>query len=153
MVSVLLSASVERCFVSRTQNFFFSFKKIIKIKSHLNTFFNLLYCIPNCSDQGNLLIIINARTGNYVVGFLKSVYPIFFKYHFNLKRYFSGFLQFSVVTVLTVVTKIFRHFFFLLLFSIFSKHQPSGPMLSISQNVRLRVRVSVCPSVCVCVHF
>ena len=30
----------------------------------------------------------------------------------------------------------------------FSKHQPSGPMLSISQNVRLSVRPSVCPSMC-----
>ena len=30
----------------------------------------------------------------------------------------------------------------------FSKHLPSGPMLSISWNVRLRVRVFVCPSVC-----
>ena len=29
----------------------------------------------------------------------------------------------------------------------FSKHRPSGPMLSISRNVRL----SVCPSVCLCV--
>ena len=29
----------------------------------------------------------------------------------------------------------------------FSKHQPSGPMLSISWNVRLSVRPSVCPSV------
>ena len=27
----------------------------------------------------------------------------------------------------------------------FSKHRPSGPMLSISQNVRLSVCVSVCP--------
>ena len=31
----------------------------------------------------------------------------------------------------------------------FSKHRPSGPMLSISRNVR----VCVCLSVCVCVHF
>jgi hypothetical protein len=31
----------------------------------------------------------------------------------------------------------------------FSKHRPSGPMLSISRNVRL----SVCLSVCVSVHF
>ena len=30
----------------------------------------------------------------------------------------------------------------------FSKHRPSGPMLSISWNVRLRVCLSVCPSVC-----
>ena len=30
---------------------------------------------------------------------------------------------------------------------IFSKHRPSGPMLSISRNVRL----SVCPCVCLCV--
>ena len=30
----------------------------------------------------------------------------------------------------------------------FSKHRPSGPMLSISQNVRLSVCPSVCPSVC-----
>ena len=29
----------------------------------------------------------------------------------------------------------------------FSKHRPSGPMLSISPNVRLSVRPSVCPSV------
>ena len=32
---------------------------------------------------------------------------------------------------------------------IFSKHRPSGSMLSISRNVRLCVRVSVCTSVCV----
>ena len=32
---------------------------------------------------------------------------------------------------------------------IFSKHRPSGPMLSISQNVR----PSVCPYVCLSVHF
>ena len=31
----------------------------------------------------------------------------------------------------------------------FSKHLPSGPMLSISRNVRLSVRLCVC----VCVHF
>ena len=31
----------------------------------------------------------------------------------------------------------------------FSKHRPSGPMLSISRNVRPSVRVCVCPSVCV----
>ena len=31
----------------------------------------------------------------------------------------------------------------------FSKHRPSGPMLSISRNVRPSVCVSVCP----CVHF
>ena len=30
----------------------------------------------------------------------------------------------------------------------FSKHRPSGPMLSISRNVRLCVRLSVCLSVC-----
>ena len=30
----------------------------------------------------------------------------------------------------------------------FLKHWPSGPMLSISQNVRLSVCVSVCPFVC-----
>ena len=30
----------------------------------------------------------------------------------------------------------------------FSKHRPSGPMLSISRNVRLSVRLSVCPCVC-----
>ena len=30
----------------------------------------------------------------------------------------------------------------------FSKHLPSGPMLSISQNVRLSVRLCVCLSVC-----
>ena len=35
----------------------------------------------------------------------------------------------------------------------FSKHRPSGPMLSISQNVRLSVRRSVCLSVCLSVHF
>ena len=29
----------------------------------------------------------------------------------------------------------------------FSKHRPSGTMLSIGRNVRLRVRLSVCPSV------
>ena len=34
-------------------------------------------------------------------------------------------------------------------FTYFSKHRPSGPMLSISWNVRLSVRVSVCLSVCV----
>ena len=36
--------------------------------------------------------------------------------------------------------------------SLFSKHRPSGPMLSISRNVRLSVRpcvrLSVCPCVC-----
>ena len=32
-------------------------------------------------------------------------------------------------------------------FFLFSKHRPSGPMLSISRNVRLSVRPSVCPSV------
>ena len=31
----------------------------------------------------------------------------------------------------------------------FSKHRPSGPMLSISRNVLMFVRVSVCLSVCV----
>ena len=31
---------------------------------------------------------------------------------------------------------------------IFSKHRPSGPMLSISRNVRPSVRVCVCPCVC-----
>ena len=31
----------------------------------------------------------------------------------------------------------------------FSKHRASGPMLSISRNVRLSVCPSVCPSVCV----
>ena len=31
----------------------------------------------------------------------------------------------------------------------FSKHRPSGPMLSISRFVRLSVCLSVCPSVCV----
>ena len=30
----------------------------------------------------------------------------------------------------------------------FSKHRPFGPMLSISRNVRLSIRVSVCLSVC-----
>ena len=30
----------------------------------------------------------------------------------------------------------------------FLKHRPSGPMLSTSQNVRLSVHLSVCPSVC-----
>ena len=29
----------------------------------------------------------------------------------------------------------------------FSKHRPSGPMLSISRNVSLSVRLSICPSV------
>ena len=33
----------------------------------------------------------------------------------------------------------------------FSKHRPSGPMLSISRYVRLSVRVFVCLSVCLCV--
>ena len=33
--------------------------------------------------------------------------------------------------------------------SLFSNDLASGPMLSISQNVRLSVRPSVCPSVCV----
>ena len=33
--------------------------------------------------------------------------------------------------------------------NIFLKHWPSGPMLSISQNVRRSVRVFVCLSVCV----
>ena len=37
--------------------------------------------------------------------------------------------------------------------NLFSKHRPSGPMIAISRNVSLRVRVSVCPSVCPCVHF
>ena len=32
--------------------------------------------------------------------------------------------------------------------SFFLKHRPSGPMLSISRNVRLSVRLSVCLSVC-----
>ena len=32
----------------------------------------------------------------------------------------------------------------------FSKHRPSGPMLSISQNVCLSVCLSVCVCVCVC---
>ena len=36
---------------------------------------------------------------------------------------------------------------------IFSKYRPSGPMLSISRNVRLCVSMSVCPYVCPCVHF
>ena len=31
----------------------------------------------------------------------------------------------------------------------FSNHRPSGPMLSISRNVRLSVCLSLCPSVCV----
>ena len=35
----------------------------------------------------------------------------------------------------------------------FSKHRPSGPMLSISRNVRPSVCLSVCLSVCMCVHF
>ena len=34
-----------------------------------------------------------------------------------------------------------------MVYCFFSKHRPSGPMLSISQNVRL----CVCPSVCSCV--
>ena len=34
-------------------------------------------------------------------------------------------------------------------FILFSKYRPSGPMLSISRNVRR----SVCPSVCLSVHF
>ena len=34
--------------------------------------------------------------------------------------------------------------YFCLLSATFSKHRPSGPMLSISQNVRVSVRVSVC---------
>ena len=34
----------------------------------------------------------------------------------------------------------------------FSKYRPSGPMLSISRNVRLSVRPSVCPSVCLSVR-
>ena len=36
-------------------------------------------------------------------------------------------------------------------FCVFSKHRPSGPMLSISRNVCPSVRLYVCPSVCVCV--
>ena len=35
----------------------------------------------------------------------------------------------------------------------FSKHWPSGPMLSISQNVHIFVCVFVCLCVCLCVHF
>ena len=35
----------------------------------------------------------------------------------------------------------------------FSKHWPSGPMISIGRNVRLCVCVSVCVSVCPSVHF
>ena len=35
----------------------------------------------------------------------------------------------------------------------FSKHRPSGPMLSISRNVRLSVRLFVRLSVCLCVQF
>ena len=34
------------------------------------------------------------------------------------------------------------------MFSLFSKHRPFGPMLSISRNDRLYVRVFVCLSVC-----
>ena len=34
---------------------------------------------------------------------------------------------------------------------LFSKHWPSGPILSISRNVRLSVRLSVSLSVCLCV--
>ena len=40
-----------------------------------------------------------------------------------------------------------------LLLWIFSKHRPTGPMLSISRNIRLCVCPSVCVSVCVSVHF
>ena len=43
----------------------------------------------------------------------------------------------------------FSQFLQCLYLDCFSKHRPSGPMLSISRNVRL----SVCPSVCVSVHF
>ena len=35
----------------------------------------------------------------------------------------------------------------------FLKHRPSGPMLSLSRNVRLSVRLSACLSVCPSVHF
>ena len=35
-----------------------------------------------------------------------------------------------------------------LLHATFSKHPPSGPMLSISRNVRLSVCLFVCPSMC-----
>ena len=40
-----------------------------------------------------------------------------------------------------------------LLYAGFSKHRPSGPMLSISQNVHISVCVSVCLCVCLSVHF
>ena len=37
--------------------------------------------------------------------------------------------------------------------SLFSKHRPSGPMLSLSQNVHISVCLSVCLFVCLSVHF
>ena len=42
----------------------------------------------------------------------------------------------------------FFSFWYRAQFGLFSKHRPSGPMLSISRNVRLCVCPSVCPCVC-----
>ena len=53
-----------------------------------------------------------------------------------------NFIDAGAVTLTRILVKIFL---------VFSKHRPSGPMLSISRNVRLSVLLSICLSVCLSV--
>ena len=76
--------------------------------------------------------------------FILNVFKSFCKCSSLLCIQSSSFINRKTLCKINVFNKYILH-------KVFSKHRPSGSMLSISRNVRLSVRLSVCLSVCLCV--
>ena len=69
-----------------------------------------------------------------------EIFSVSGMYDFLLLSYLGGCSLITTLIFEVLAPPLFMHL-------LFSKHRPSGPMLSISRNVRLCVRLSVCLSV------